>query len=84
MALHAFNLAITQRLAVDITRFEESIELRGIPQPCPIAIAPTDFPHSAELIARSETLARKWLSTPHPATGQAAMLAPHCHGPNRA
>ncbi|MGV0836540.1 patatin-like phospholipase family protein [Mycolicibacterium thermoresistibile] len=83
MALHAFSLAINQRLAVDITRFEETVELRVIPQPCPIAISPTNFSHSAELIDRSYAMTRKWLATPHPTTGQAALLAPHRHGAHR-
>lgn len=79
MALHALNLAINQRLAVDITRLEDSVELRVIPQPCPIGISPVDFSHSADLIERSYTLTREWLSKPRPATGQAALLAPHRH-----
>lgn len=79
MALHALNLAINQRLAVDIARLEDSVELRVIPQPCPIGISPVDFSHSADLIERSYTLTREWLSKPRPATGQAALLAPHRH-----
>lgn len=83
MALHAFSLAINQRLAVDITRFENEVDLRVIPQPCPIAISPTNFSHSAELIERAYAMTRKWLATPHPATGQAALLAPHRHSVHR-
>lgn len=79
MALHALNLAVNQRLAVDVTRFEDVVELRVIPQPCPIGISPADFSHSAELIERSHTTTREWLTKPHPATGQAALLAPHRH-----
>ena len=79
MALHALNLAINQRLAVDINRLESSVDLRVIPQPCPIGISPVDFSHSAELIERSLTLTREWLAKPRPATGQAALLAPHRH-----
>jgi NTE family protein len=79
MALHALNLAVNQRLAVDVTRFEEAVDLRVIPQPCPIGISPADFSHSAELIERSHATTRKWLAAPHPVTGQATVLAPHRH-----
>lgn len=77
--LHALNLAINQRLAVDVARFEDAVDLRVIPQPCPIGISPVDFSHAAELIERSHASTRKWLATPHPATGQAALLALHRH-----
>ncbi|WP_326545545.1 patatin-like phospholipase family protein [Mycolicibacterium sp. ND9-15] len=79
MGLHALNLAINQRLAVDIARFEGSVDLRVIPQPCPIGISPVDFSHSAELVERSHTGTREWLAKPRPTTGQAALLAPHRH-----
>lgn len=69
MALHALNLAINQRLAADIARFEESVDLRVIPQPCPIDISPVDFSHSDELIARSDTATREWLAKPRPRVG---------------
>lgn len=79
MGLHALNLAINQRLAVDIARFEDSVDLRVIPQPCPIGISPVDFSHSGELIERSDTRTREWLAKPRSTTGQAALLAPHRH-----
>jgi NTE family protein len=79
MALHALNLAINQRVAVDIARFEQAIDLRVIPQPCPIGVSPVDFSHSGELIEQAQDMTRRWLSTPHPSTGQAALLAAHRH-----
>lgn len=79
MGLHALDLAINQRLAVDIARFEDSVDLRVIPQPCPIGISPVDFSHSGELIERSDTRTREWLAKPRSTTGQAALLAPHRH-----
>lgn len=79
MALHALNLAVNQRLAIDVTHFEGAVDLRVIPQPCPIDISPADFSHSAELIERSHAATREWLTTPHPATGQADLLAFHRH-----
>jgi NTE family protein len=79
MALHALNLAVNQRLAVDVTRFEGAVDLRVIPQPCPIGTSPADFSHSGELIERSYAATREWLAAPRPATGQAGLLAPHRH-----
>ncbi len=79
MALHALNLAINQRLAADITRFEGVVELHVIPQPCPLSVSPVDFSQSAELIERSYAAARTWLATPRPHTGQASLLALHRH-----
>lgn len=79
MALHALNLAINYRLAVEVTHFEEAVDLRVIPQPCPIGVSPADFSHSAELIERSHAMTRKRLASPHPGTGQAALFAPHSH-----
>lgn len=79
MALHALNLALNHRLAVDITHFEKSVELHVIPQPCPLRISPADFSQSAELIERAYAATRRWLAAPRPATGQAALLAPHRH-----
>jgi len=79
MALHALTLAINQRLAVDVARFEEDVDVRVIPPLCPTRINPADFSHSAELIDRSHAITRKWLAARHPVTGQAALLEPHRH-----
>jgi NTE family protein len=79
MALHALTLTVNQRLAVDVARFEQAVDLRVIPPICPIQISPADFPHSARLIKRSHDITRDWLATRHPTTGQAALLQPHRH-----
>jgi NTE family protein len=79
MALHALTLAVNQRLAIDVARFEKTVDLRVIPPVCPILISPADFSHSADLIGRSHDMTRQWLATRHPTTGQAAMLEPHRH-----
>lgn len=79
MALHAVTLAVNQRLAGDVARFEAAVDLRVVPPLCPIAISPVDFSHSAALIERSHTATRQWLATRHRITGQAALLDPHRH-----
>ncbi len=79
MALHGVTLTINQRLAVDVARFEEAVDLRVIPPLCPIGTSPVDFSHSASLIERSHRVTQKWLRARHRATGQAALLEPHRH-----
>ncbi|KAA8962470.1 patatin-like phospholipase family protein [Mycobacterium sp.] len=79
MALHALTLAINQRLAVDVARFEDVVDLRVVPPLCPLGISPIDFTHTAQLIERSHATTCEWLATRHPGTGQAALLEPHRH-----
>ena len=79
MALHALNLAINQRLAVDITRFEPAVDLRVVPPLCPIKTSPADFSHSAELIDRARHTTAEWLLRGHTPSGQARLLEPHRH-----
>ncbi len=79
MALHAVTLAVNQRLAADVARFEAAADLRVIPPLCPIAISPVDFSHSASLIERSHAATRQWLAAGHCIVGQAALLEPHRH-----
>lgn len=78
MALHALTLAINQRLAADIARFEAAIELRVVPPLCPVQVSPIDFSHASALIAQAHRATTAWLARP-PATGQAVLLAPHRH-----
>lgn len=78
MALHALTLAINQRLAADITRFEQTIDVRVVPPLCPVHISPIDFSHALEFIEQARRETRRWLAQP-PVTGQAVLLAPHRH-----
>ncbi len=79
MALHALSLALNQRLAADVARFEAAVDLRVVPPLCPLGVSPIDFTHTAQLIERSHATTRAWLDARHPVTGQAALLAPHRH-----
>ncbi len=79
MALHAMTLAVNQRLAVDIERFEQAVDLRVIRPLCPVATSGADFSHAATLIERSHAATRAWLAAHPPSTGQAALLEPHSH-----
>jgi NTE family protein len=77
MVVHAFTLAINQRLALDVARFEGTADLRVIPPLCPVRVSPVDFSQSASLIERSRDSTRRWLSKHHRVTGQADLLEPH-------
>ena len=79
IALHAVTVAINTHLAVDVARFEQALDVRVIPPPCPLPVSPADFSHSARLIEQSHRETRKWLATRHPGTGQARLLEPHEH-----
>ena len=79
MALHAMTLALNHRLAVDIERFEQTVDLRVIRPLCPIATSGADFSHAATLIERSHEATRDWLTAHPPSTGQAVLLEPHRH-----
>ena len=80
MALQAMSLAINQRLAWDIERYESTCTVRVVPPLCPVKTSPADFSHGAELIARSYAATHGWLRTTG-GTGlnQAALVAPHAH-----
>jgi NTE family protein len=79
MALHAMTLAVNHRLAVDVERFEQAVDLRVIRPLCPIATSGADFSHAATLIERSHAATREWLAACPPSTGQAGLLEPHLH-----
>jgi NTE family protein len=61
MALHALSLLTHSRLIADIELHQHDAKLIVMPPPCPLAIAPIDFAHAAELIERSAHDARAFL-----------------------
>ncbi|HEX6424500.1 MAG TPA: patatin-like phospholipase family protein [Acidimicrobiales bacterium] len=79
MALHALTLTVNQRLAVDVARYESTVDLRVVPPLCPVPVSPADFSQTAQLIERSHDATRAWLSSWQPGLGQAALLEPHRH-----
>ena len=79
MALHALTLTVNHRLAVDVARFEQAVDLHVIRPLCPIATSGADFSHAATLIERSQEATRDWLAACPPSTGQAGLLEPHRH-----
>lgn len=79
MALHAILLAISQRIAFDIERYDSRVDLKVVPPLCPMAISPTDFSHAAELITRARARTEDWLAQGMPSVDQARMLFVHSH-----
>jgi NTE family protein len=77
MGMHAFTLAINQRLAHDVARLEGTIDLHVVPPLCPVRVSPVDFSRSAELIERSLESTRHWLPTDCSQVRQAELLEPH-------
>ena len=76
-ALQAISLLIQQRLRNDAERFANQLDLRVVPTPCPVAVAPTDFSQSGRLIDTAEELTTAWLADP--AAFVEDPLAPHGH-----
>ena len=79
MALHAVTLTVNQRLAIELAGFEDTVDLRVIPPLCPLAVAPTDFSHSASMIERSRATTCEWLASHSSETRQATLLIRHRH-----
>jgi NTE family protein len=79
MALHALNLTVNQRLAVDVERYEATVELLVVPPLCPIYVSPADFSQSGQLIDRAHEATRAWLGSARARTGQARLVLPHAH-----
>jgi len=61
MLLHAMSLLIMRRLLVEVEVLRELAELIILPPPCPLSVAPIDFSHSEELIARGYEDSRRYL-----------------------
>ncbi|MFN2376039.1 MAG: patatin-like phospholipase family protein [Candidatus Binatia bacterium] len=81
MALHGLSLALQQRLAIDIARFEPIVDLRVVPPLCPVPTSPADFSQAGALIDGARDSTEHWLRSlcPHP-TGQALKASIHSHG----
>ncbi|KAA0022488.1 patatin-like phospholipase family protein [Antrihabitans cavernicola] len=83
MGLRGLVLAINDRMALDIERYESKVDLRVVPPLCPHDVSPAEFGKADELITRAEKSTNEWLDALVPAeerrTGQAELLAPHAH-----
>lgn len=61
IALHAATLMIHQRLAFDVEKYVDTVDLRVVPPLCPIAVSPTDFSQADDLIRRAYLHTAAWL-----------------------
>jgi NTE family protein len=71
MALQGLTLLVQHGLAVDLDRYRRDVEVRVAPPLCPLAVSPSDFSHSAELIARARATTTAWVSAGCPVDRQA-------------
>ena len=70
-AIHALTLLIEQRLVLDITAYQDRVELMVLPPLCPLSVSAADFRHADLLIDRAREASGHWLDTgghhlPHP------------------
>jgi len=61
-ALHALTLLIARQLVSELERLDESIDFAIVPTQCPRPCSAYDFSRSAQLIADSAQLARRWIA----------------------
>jgi NTE family protein len=79
MALQSITLLVQQRLAADVARYQDTVDLRVLAPLCPLAVSPLDFSHTTELIERAHGSAAGWLDNYRGRPDQAAALAPRRH-----
>lgn len=79
MGLLGVTLAVNQRLALDIERYENVADIRVVPPLCPLDTSPADFGNADELITRAREETAMWLDEDHIVDRQAILLMPHTH-----
>lgn len=80
MGLLGVTLAVNQRLALDVERYEKVADIRVVPPLCPLDTSPADFGSADEMINRAREQTAEWLDEERVGTGQAILLLPHVHG----
>jgi NTE family protein len=79
MAMQSITLLVQRRLINEVARYQGSVDLRVVPALCPLAVAPIDFSHTAELIGRSHASTTRWLDRGDHSGDQTKVLALHRH-----
>jgi NTE family protein len=67
VALQALTLLVNHRLAADVERYRDKVELRVVPPLCPLRVSPGDFGRARELIDAAHASTRDWLAAGCPA-----------------
>lgn len=62
VALQALTLLVNHRLALDVERYRDTVDLRVVPSLCPLRVSPGDFRHARELIDAARVSTRDWLA----------------------
>lgn len=64
MALHALTLLTEQQLIRDVRVYQDQVDLRVLPPPCPVSVLPADFTRAAQLIDSARTASLRILDVP--------------------
>ena len=75
MVVHALSVLAEQRLINELGQYQEQADITVLPPPCPMAVFPLDFSHTATLIATGHRLAARALDGAGPGVSPAAVLA---------
>jgi NTE family protein len=67
VALQALTLLVNHRLALDVERYRDKVELRVVPALCPLRVSPGDFSRGRELVDAAYARTREWLAAGCPA-----------------
>jgi NTE family protein len=71
---------VHQRLAADVEKYQDAVDLHVMPPLYPLTVSPLDFSHTDELIERARSSTRKWLVSNSSGTGnQVNVLKLHRH-----
>jgi NTE family protein len=79
VAMHAVTLLMQQRLTVDVAHCQATVDVRLLPPLCPLAVAPTDFGHTRELVERARASSAAWLAKGDHTGDQTRFLGLHRH-----
>ncbi|HZT96928.1 MAG TPA: patatin-like phospholipase family protein, partial [Chloroflexota bacterium] len=80
IALQSITLMVHRRLAIDVEKYQNKVELHVMPPLCPLTVSPVDFSHTYELIERARSSTRSWLkSSGSGGEDQASILRLHRH-----
>lgn len=80
IALQSITLLVHQRLAGDVSKYQDVVELHVMPPLCPLTVSPIDFSHTAELIERARSSTSEWLKSSAEGTSdQTRVLKLHRH-----
>lgn len=66
MAMHGLAMLVQQRFVIETAQRIYPVPVHLIPPPCPIAVTPTDFSRTADLIDRARQGTAQWIDNGEP------------------